>query len=113
MIWFCLFFSIYLAGFVVWYRNRYRTYLNTRDRRIAYNKTVDYRLTHTVNSINECKAGSLMMAIFWPLTIIPWLLSAGVKTDQQIKKAQEAKEKKQAEFKAKAKELNLPGWEHL
>lgn len=113
-----LFVLTYLVGFVIWYRNRYRTYLNNRDRNIAHNlKRSSWTQSGPVNDIATCKFGALSMAVLWPVTVIPWLLSYNVKTDKQHQEMVARKEQELADqratLKRQAKDLNLPGWERL
>lgn len=116
MIWIIL--AVYLVIFVWWYRNRYLNYLNRRDQHIAHNKMPQHNYDKVeVSSINECKGGAMIMALFWPLTILPWLLSLKVSTDKQREELQKKREKKlkqdRWELREQARKLNLPGWESL
>lgn len=123
-----IFLIIYLVIFVWWFRDRYRHYRNFNEQRINRKMSRPYGPTEWIHSDTELQMGALTMALFWPVTIpvrgVLDLITRGVRTDgeeaqrmrerEQAVRAQEAKDKRaKADFKAKAKELNIPGWELL
>lgn len=103
---------VYLVGFVCWFRNRLRVYLNNWDKLSSYEQRQG-----GFSDLDDRRAGATMMALFWPITCIIPLLATTVKTDKQVREVQEKKsrelELERAVFKKQAQELNIPGWENI
>lgn len=113
MDWFII--AVYLVGFVYWFRNRYRTYLNSSE---------GFRDWERV----YIQMGALGMSVFWPFTMSLKLLlfgiSVGIRSNSEIKRELQDRELaimaeerrlslEKAELIRKAKELNIPGTDLL
>lgn len=105
---------VYLLGLVLWYRNRFRCYLNYQDANYNYNQTLSHFAPYArVQSRMKCQNFALIMAVFWPITVIPAALSYGIKSNLELAQEKAKIAKEGAELRETARKYGLEGWEHL
>lgn len=108
-----LIFIGYLLGFVVSFRLFLRHFLTWWEKIPKSGIEIDFYFFDGATPYIR----ATICALFFPLVLIWLALTMGVKSDQTRKKeqdaAEKAKRKEREEFKRKARDLNIPGWEHL
>lgn len=111
MFWLSLVVVVYLVGLSVAFRKTLRSFL-TRWEKLTY-WTKEYSFFGGAGPYIR----AAICAIFWPVTLASLLLVMGVKSEQQEekeRKAAEAQKRKDYEdFKRKAQDMNIPGWDQL